>query len=367
MKSINEKIEELVKAINHSPSADNCQPFDYEVVKNILIVKYNRERAAHPLNRNECASFLSIGFLIKYIELASHTLNLAYSEQSYYDQNLEQETILKYTFREKDDKDIEVKTQISLKDLINRSTNRNTFTRNSDSLIKDVKEFIHQSHFTSSCYYSDNVSNKFLKFIASNESTFLSWKTALKALLRWVYFSKDEVVAHKDGIDYRNIGLNFFELKFLKTIKSNELLLNTFIKLKLYLVTAIKLLINLRNSREYIVFTIRNNSHTELINAGKDICYLWVYLNKLGIQTQPMNASALMYWSFLANNDRDSIPHNLHKKAFEVLPTYKFEFGIKEKEIPIFLLRIGKSSELPSEYRSLRRSCNIKVLGKAPL
>jgi len=363
-----DKFLKLLEIINQVPTADNCQPFSYTINNNVLSVGYDPVIAAHPLNKDEVATYITIGILLKYIKLTCHALGI-HPEINLNIIKLNKKSIILTCLLTEDTDDNEV--LYSIDDLLYRYTDRNNFKENKPKERESISEFISSRGDSANVksYYCRKASNRFLSFVAKNDLLLFSWSETFSKLLEWVRFSKRDIAETKDGLDYRNLGCQYFETRLLKLLWHSPFLRALFIKLKLYASAYLKQFFVLRNSKEFLLITSKGKTLDSLVESGELICETWIYLNKIGVSTQPMNASALLFWRRLALGDTNSLSGNAEKRVSLFLQRYAAEFSLEESEYPVFLFRIGRANAFPREHRSLRKksNCCLKLKSDIPI
>ena len=351
------KLNQLLELINAAPTPDNCQPFIYTIENNFLNVEYNPIIAKHPFNKNENAIYITLGILIKYIKLACQALDIR-PEITIDTKNIQNKSTV-ISCKLLASKGV-IPILYSIEDLLNRHTDRNPYRQTSIKKRTKINEFIFakKNDPLAKHYYASEGSKRFMSFVAKNNTFLFNTDFIFSKVLHLIRFSQEELNLKGDGFDYRNLGCNYIETRFLKLLRYSQFLRRCFIKCKLYMILCVKEFFILMSSKEFLLITSKGKALDSLIESGESICETWIYLNKIGVSTQPMNASALMFWSHLALNDKQSLSEKAAARIPLFLRIYHKEFKLEDHEYPVFLFRLGRAKTFPCRYQSPRKESN---------
>jgi sulfur-carrier protein adenylyltransferase/sulfurtransferase len=347
--SLTPQIKNIVKAALMSPSGDNSQPWQYFWDGKELRIEMDQERARHALNRANHASLLSLGCVMESIAIAAPSLGLMPTFE-HEKKRLQAEPHVIVTFEP-----IKKKKEPLHRILFLRTTDRRLFRGGSlkDEIFSQVTQSIqefssHRLHFT------DQYSSQLLNYMSAADCFVLYHKDVHRDLFKWLRFSDRKAEKLRDGLPWRNLGMNYMESRVLAMCKDYKI--QDFFN-KLVFGKQIK-----KNAEKAIMssaalgcITVSLKKVEDLITAGRIWMRVWCHLTAKGYGVQPMTSGVFPIYDLMTGAlDLETLREDyaqLFKGGYGIL---KESFGFAEDEIPVMLFRTGLITPLPAKAKTFR-------------
>ncbi|MBQ8023280.1 MAG: hypothetical protein IJ254_03325 [Succinivibrio sp.] len=273
-------LSEVFYMASLAPSAHNTQMYKVTVNPDLKKVQISLDnsrllKVTDPLKRE---SLISLGAYVRALELAY----LAYGYKTETDVNKDYVAIY---YSQSESADIKVPDNKLLTLMLKRHTDKRDFKTdkiapnvlNEISLtIKNTEYLARQSHnFT---FFKDT----FMK--AFKQQSFD--KATAKELSNWMRFSDKETLTHKDGLSAELLGITGVKKFFYYTFMDHDSVLkDSFATKSLEIAKA-----QANNCAGYLTLKSKSDSFYDLINTGKSLYDLMLYLTDKDIAIQPLSA-----------------------------------------------------------------------------
>jgi nitroreductase len=342
-----DKIERIVRAAALAPSGDNCQPWQFVWNGRELTILHQDARGRHTLNYLNHSSLIALGSVLESIQIAAAHEGLGFSCTLH--PNLKESPGASVRFETVSG----AKKEEDLFRALNlRATDRRMYEGGSlrEPLFASLKEEARQ-HPGFGIYLQDQYSESLLDYIAQTGCYVFETAAAHRDLFQWFRFNDAEAKRLRDGMPWRTLGANIFEVQILKLCKSFAVQqkLNALMFLKLAKEQTRK---SVLSSAGMGLLTISSKSPEDLVAAGRIWMRLWCRLNLNGYGFQPLSAATLPAYDLEAGAPHaDPFYKNLFQSGRKILQQ---AFQFPDSETPLLLFRTGKKAPLPEKCRSLR-------------
>lgn len=351
-----EKLKKIIEASLFYPSGDNSQPFKFKITEeNQVEIFHLSKRGKHKLNFDNVSSFISLGSVIESIKIAASTFKLEVRSTL---KNLinDEGPICIISFKEG-----EIEEDPLAHFLLERKTDRRKFNGGDllDLQVQKINSFENISDTQSvKIHFPKSFDSKFKKFIARCETYVFNDLEALWDILHWINFNSKDDILEKQGLPWKNLGLSRLDAFFISLVKKNHFLIHIFHLFGLNISIMLNALKLLNSSAGTILFTVDNFSNESAFELGKVLQRSWTHLCSIGYGVHPVSASCIPYYYLKKCHKLDKSPRiplkarKFYKEAPEI---YRDYFEIDER-VPLFMIRVGKTSPLPKEMRIGRLS-----------
>lgn len=263
-----------------APSAHNTQMYSVSIYKNSNQVKINLDesrllKVADPLKRE---SLLSLGAYVRALEIA-------YLAYGYKTETKVNESSIYLTYAKLPYSLDEAKKDNILSLMQKRHTDKREFKR--ESIEPKVLNDLSLS-FPNAQYLAYNTSNfEFFKDSFIKAFTEQSYNpSAANELSSWMRFSDSEAKAHKDGLPAEQLGLTGIKKLFYYAFMDHDrVATDSFAKKSVEIAKA-----QAQNCAGYLVLKSKSDNFNDLIETGKTLYDLMLYLTGNNIAIQPLSA-----------------------------------------------------------------------------
>ena len=350
--NISDQIVRVVESCRRIPSGENCQPWSYVWDGQKLSVFHDPDRARNIINYNGYVSFFSLGFLFETMHIAASNEGL----QAKFDWRLEKPS------NENHWANVEFEESKSAPDgllatLPKRFTDRRPFKGGSLSdevfrlVARDAEQFL-----PCRLYFKDKPTSAFLDYACKAETFFWTNQPFHKDYTRWLRLLKREVLATRDGLPWRSLGVNYLVSRVLLACKPYQV---QAVVNKIGYVSIAKKLVKqqILSGAGTCCITIPASNVDNLVSAGRLGMRTWLVLNQHDYGFHPMSLSALItHYSMLGVADQiHPWLSGLGREGETALRDY---FGYGPGEFPIWVFRTGISAGFPKQHLTLRLETN---------
>ncbi|MCY1022296.1 hypothetical protein [Pyxidicoccus sp. MSG2] len=343
-------LERIVLAAIQAPSTENCQPWSFSWDGTVLSVRHDAERSRHVLNRNEHATYVTLGCVLESIAIAATAEGLlAWPTLSLGDGPGTVWATLGFSASAR-----EVHPLVPV--LATRGTDRRLFQGGSsthsvfDVLRGDAGDF-------PGCglHVSARFSKELLDYLTEAESYVWRHEDSLRDVMRWMRLSRDELERTRDGMPWNTFGFDIPDSRLLSLSRS-PLLGGELAGRALGVVAKRWLTMQLRSSAALVCLTVRSTRREDLVASGGLGLRAWLRLNQAGFGVQPLTSPALLAYNAVT----DSLPSTARPEYVALLrggpELIARGFGAPLTELPVWMLRTGRSPPLPPHQRAPRRT-----------
>lgn len=345
----NEARAAIVRAAILAPTGDNSQHWDFLWENDRLLVFYVPEKAKHVLNDHNYASLLSLGGVIESISIsASH-----FGIESFFDYCMDKEGSnlwLRVGFKEAPNKEPDL-----YMDLENRHADRRKFINDKlpESLLKTFKKLGEELKVKVHIFKNDNP--KLRNYLENSEKYIWNNRQVYLDTLKWVRFSKKEVLETRDGMSLANVGVKEFEAPALKALAFSKvlwhLILNTGMKVKVFFDTRAVY----KSSPYFLFFSVDKFDRLDYVRVGRVMFRAWVILNKHSYGVQPMSIACLLPNILREKGELQNCNAFYEEQFRNSHALFESTLGLDEGERVVWGLRTGLTSRLPDDARTTRR------------
>lgn len=345
---------DLILAAGHqAPSADNCQPWLFEIKKDTIFIHHNlsETNANHIYNIDYFADFVSLGMVLENITLQAKALGY-YSDVKLLDP-IPDKPLVEIKIK----KIRESETAEILPMIMQRKTNRKAYDKKQldEKILNFIQKIGKEKGVRVHLVNNRKTIKRFAHIIASHDAILWEDQELRKNLLRMLRFGKK---FHPDGLSLESLELGMKQYIFKPIIK-----LANFFPL-LWKALAIGSILHTRKSIDYsghlAIITVAKKHHPHTyIEGGQAFQAIWLELTKNKIALQPLFGPLAFILNGKLKKGGLSMRHERIRK--KIVSFFSEQFPHIETETPVAFLRIGHAS-FPSETSGRR---NLKQAIKA--
>jgi hypothetical protein len=346
-----QQIRVLVKKAQLSPSGDNCQPWSFEWNGSTLSIFHLESRARHPLDPQGATSVLNLGCLLEAILIAASEIQ---AHASYTLGELVPGSAAPWA---------EVRFRPSMEpldplasSLEKRCTDRRLFQGGnlSATLFKDLVSSENKI-LNAELHRAAQFTSELIQYLLDSETKMVEHPSGLPAILNWVRFSKWHAMKTGDGLSWRNLMAKFWELPLIFLVRNRPWVLKMIRRIvMIQFRKRAKLQVESSAGLVCVSIPASGDDMINIIEAGRLMMRAWLCLNKEGYGVHPLTiASIPILYKKLGVLDNFFTKHVEYITRGERV--LQKAFGISEQRIPIWMIRTGRSTPLPSNARTFRR------------
>ncbi len=353
-----ELVSSILGAALRYPSGDNCQPFRFIIQKDHLEIHFNPESAKHEFDYYKMATCVSLGCLLKAIEIAAAHLGLTTVEKP---ENLVDRPQIWYTVFFSPSA-VAAKNADLFEQLDQRCTSRGTFnsTPRPDLLITQLKN-------QNQVYILEKYTDVFIKNFQTVDALYWLNTSAVRDLFQAVHFSQKSYHQLRTGIFWKELGIRFYEAPCSFLIKKipgvTKILYYPFFRfifngiLKRNILSSSFLVCVTSNCE---VAKNREDFLRDQVNIGKRMMEIWLKCTKEGLLVQPLSIVPFLGNLLYFDHDIAFINQPKNKKTLQHSnEEIRSAFGIPNNQKMGWIMRVGNPPlSVLSPYRSLRLRLN---------
>ena len=330
------------------PSGDNCQPFQLSWKDNSLKIFIKQQRAEHCFNNNNHASLLSLGCLLRCLDLCGSALNL------------DLDVTVASSFKNSLWATVDwVRKPRSIDPLVHEIAKRVTDRRNykfdedsnevTNTILEIGKKYplVHVSLVT-------NYSKEFKSFLAKSEGYLWKNTKAFKDFSEWLRLDQKETESIQDGVNYESLGLSKLDAVIFKLFRRWPRLAKWLWPIGLGVKVRMLTKKQLESSAAVYMYSVKLGDPKAIIQTGESSFETWLYLNSCEYGVQPLTVPTLSIFD-ISNKVQNSTMDKKHKQIFEdgskVLAQ---DFNLPSGYVPLWMFRTGQSHDYPWESRTRR-------------
>jgi hypothetical protein len=330
-----ELLRQLLGAAIRAPTGDNCQPWRFRWDGSTLLVMHEESRGRHAFNRNNHASWLSLGCLLEGLDLAAGRHGLRTRTELTAPNGGLAAPWASITFGTSG-------AQVDpLADALEqRCTDRRPYRREwlpaglVDALTADG-----QSSATARLHLAQNLSEPFGRYVVEGDEIVMRSELAHRDLMKWLRFSSAEAVATRDGMPWWTFA-SYGESRVLKLCRSYSV--QRFAN-RLGFVSAYK-----RNSRRLLaassaigLVTVETPGFHSLVEAGRLFLRSWLRLSLAGYGFQPLTLPSLSVYDFATGAIDGDTPEQFRRLYAGGRQLLQREFAYDAERLPVWMFRTG--------------------------
>lgn len=349
------------------PSGDNAQPFRFRILSQTQFeVFFDNKIAHHRLDPNKTASLLAFGSLLELISLQALKIGYKLEFETYFPQALKQEGLSKWAkVLLRKSKDEISETDLNLQIAIGiRCTDRRNYK--TEPLPERVIQWLtSEANKTESLAFAfhDRLSPQLEKTLLNIEEE--AWKDtkAVADVFSWIRLTDRVAKETRNGMTWRSLGLAFFQKPMVQIFRDFPNFYKFLIPLGATKQNRFILKNQIRHSGGFGWVAIKKYEPLEILEAGRIVMRMWLYLNKQGYGFQPMTLGVLpAFESHFEKLPKDWAPQ-LKSMYNELLDVIQKDSMMKREFIPLWGFRTGLIAPLPVKARTLRQSIHDLIIG----
>lgn len=341
-----EQITEIL-ALSRAPSGDNCQPWKFEWDGIRLNIYHDQVRAAHPLDPEGIASQITLGCLIRAIEIAASYYNYGVTTSLGKLEIGMSEPWAKLQFGAAEvDQD---KALVPF--LATRATDRRLYRKGA----LDPQLFRASRRFEAGCqgpkfYCLAELPPELFRFIVKSEEIMGTHPKLLPAVLEWLRYSVKDARKRGDGLSWRNLGVKFFELPILPLVRRFPSVMKI-LKFTLPQQQRVRVTAQLKSAAGIVCVTLPRHQLNDLCQVGRLMMEIWLELTSQGYGVQPLTLASMLIYANEKKLLESDFDNSIYGPGFEVMQK---SFLLPADEVPVWMIRTGISEPLPANATTFR-------------
>jgi len=332
---IKDDLLKIIDCARLAPSADNCQPWFFEVENNIIYLCHDVENTAanHLYNIDFFADYVSLGAVLENIHIQAH--HLGYSPKISLLEKvrpLAQIEIIKTH---------EPYFSPLLGAIANRKTNRRRYSKKkiSENIQTEIKSMARENNLNIHWIDDPQMIKKFAKIISIHDYILWEDRALRENLVRMLRFEKK---FHPEGLSIDSLELGIKKHAFGPSIK-----LANYVKLiwKMLGIGSVRHTgKTVRNSAAIALLTSPGKHHAHTyIDGGRIFQKIWLNLTGKNMALQPIFGTLSLILNHRLGRGGLSAKHEKIQK--EITAFFHENFLNFKNETPIALFRVGYAKE----------------------
>ena len=342
------QVERIVAGAATAPSADNCQPWRFRWDGAELTIRLDPERARHVVDHRHHASLFTLGGVLEALSIAASDERLEARPRLSLDRpaGAPWATI---RFTAGPDAPHELAGALRL-----RCTDRRFFQGGalSDGVFDEIRRDA-AGRPDCAVHLCERYPEDLVDYLAQADTYVWRHAEVYRDIIAWIRFTRAEVEATRDGIPWNSFGIDLPEIGALR-ISRARLVQALIPRLRLEVASRRWVARHVASSAALACFTVRRASPEGLVAAGGLALLSWVRLSCAGYGVQPLGIQSLQIY----NAATCGLPAGT-RPGFDALfrggrEVVARAFGIPDGELPVWMLRTGRTTPLPADARTLR-------------
>jgi hypothetical protein len=343
-----EQIARMVTAANTAPSGDNCQPWHFHLAGGELSITHDAARARHLLNHNDFCSLLALGCVLEALEIAASVEGLRCEPQLSLDAPRGGPWARVRFARS------EAPPHPLAAALFARCADRRLHRGGSTAhpvfaaIRRDGQRFD-----DAALHVIAGPDPALMRYLLDSDRYVWRHPQIVDDILPWIRFTREEILATRDGIGWASLGFDLPEIPGLGLTRWRPLP-RIIDRLHLFSVARRWFHLTLRSAAALLCVTVTTPRKASLVSAGRLAYLAWVRLNQAGFGVQPMTIQAMpIYHVEVGGLPEGTLPefHEHYRRGRAVVAR---GFNYPDAELPVWMFRTGQSSPLPASLKSLR-------------
>jgi len=349
-------LDKIIDAAIAAPSAGNNQPWKWVFSQGILFLFHDKYRSWSWGDYYEMGAHMALGAAIENVHLQAGVLDLK-DDIELFPFNDEPGLIAAIRFS-KSGSTPDIASISIAEHLFTRHTNRKLGNRqklDADFYLQ-LQQVVGKFKNVNIFYTEDeNELNELSEIIAECDKVRLLHELGHEEFYHEIRWNRDEAEKTKDGVELASVDISQSEIAGFKVAgdwKAVKLLSewdkgDAFKKLSLKAVKC---------ASAFIVFTIPEFTHAQLINAGMAVQNAWIFANQQGVSVHPMLSPAF-FFNRLIHGRGEEIPPRVAEKLYllreRFTKIFPLDTGINGEQKEVFLMKVAIADEMC--IKSLRK------------
>lgn len=340
-------LTEILSAGQAAPSADNSQPWFFEVSENAIYLHHDLENthANHLYNIDFFADYVSLGGVIE--NIFQSALSLGYETNVTFETGQKNNVAAKITF----EKAAEVKPSTLIDAVHGRRTNRRThFSKPLPRERMQTSEDTAQKHNLKLYWITDpNQIRDFARAIATHDAILWEDKALRENLVRML---RIENKYHPDGLPLESLELGVKKYFFPPAIKIGNLINFMWEAMSFGSRDHTRRLIRKSAALGFLIAPEKEHSPQAYIEGGRAFQNIWLNLSRNNVALQPMFGALALILNKRLN--RGGLKPGHEKIRDEISDFFHKQFPELESSVPISFFRAGYADK-PSATSGRRK------------
>ena len=347
-----EQIKSIVAAAARAPTGDNTQPWTFSWDGRILTVWFDPSKARHVLDAGLSATKISLGCVLESASIAASAHGLSTESKFIGLSPAERQRAAELSFITSNQK------PDTLLDAVGkRTTDRRPFRKGVLPVgdltavwqLFDERELVRPD-------FVDSIPPDLYDYIIEAESLVTQHPSIFLDTLPWIRLNDRETARTLDGMPWRGTGVSVLQypaLHLMRAVPRLFPLLSRSGMKRIHTATVKRLL---DSSAGLLCISTAEPGTQALISAGRLTMRLWLRLTQLGYGVQPLTISSLSVY-----NARIGVLDGASARLFgsryaEGEEILRRAFRMPAGNVPVWMLRTGLSSPLPSSWLTPRKT-----------
>jgi len=347
-------LEEILWYGVMAPSGDNCQPWDFKMDGDSLLILNNESRDRSLFNVSKTASFIACGALIENISIAGKALGYSVDKTTLFPDGDSAPIVARISFQKSTKKE-----EYLFPFLDKRCTNRKPFKSKplEKTTVKRLKTIAKDRGYGELTLIEDRATIKQVAQVASiNDRLLFENRQLHDFLFEHIRWTKKEIETTRDGMDINTLGLFPVEQQGFGMLKHWTLvrIMNCFGMSRMLPIRSSMIY---KSSSAFGLLQMSGKTPKDFVNGGRALQRIWLAATAEGLSFQPTTGITFLIQRLYMDNGKGLSPGEV--KIVETAETRLKElFPTTRDKAIIMLFRIGQSG--PPKAYSLRRKINLQ-------
>ena len=272
-------------AIQKSPTGGNSKPFACNWKDNEIHITYSAQLAKHYLNRNDHTSYISLGCLIKSIEVAASKFELLSIV------NLSEDKLNARIKFQKQNTSMHISNLFD--SLMSRSTYRGKFKKSSNKNLRSQTVQHRQAEISIDYQFNQSLTKKFKKYLTQSESYMWLQVCALKDFISEIRFFSHLSSQQQRGISSYELGISIVDQALLFLLKPAPLVLSFIRRVPILNFPMLQNSSRVLKNSNFCLFRTKELNPLSLIAVGEVAMQTWLEIESQGFKAQPMSLATI--------------------------------------------------------------------------
>jgi len=355
------QIDCIAKAVLQVPSAENCQPWQIVIDKNVIEIFHLSQRAKLATYPDD-VSVLGLGMIAETIDLVCKNEGLEARKTFFLENRSDHFPWLKAEIHEK-----KTVPDPLVKAIFLRHTDRRWYNGGSlnDPVFQEAcDEAVKFSEV--SLYFTNHYPEKYLKLLSSADEIVMNWEKLRHDLMQWARFTDKDIKRTRDGMTWRSFlrGKENWLYYLRSRIWHLAARLDYFpaflqaLETRFFDDSAELSPTSYDDGAGIGCITVNSDRTDDLVAAGRLMLRIWLLFNQNKYGFQPLTNLSITVYALSCGKFK--LPENLSHLMDKGYETLQEMFGFPNKELPVICFRTGLSmGDYLPKTRSLRREEHI--------
>ncbi|MGD8387315.1 MAG: ThiF family adenylyltransferase [Desulfobacteraceae bacterium] len=345
----NELVRFLVEAGSWAPSADNCQPWEFNWNGEQLELRSNPKRTGFFYDVRNESTLMTFGAVLENMDIAASHYGLGLQTQYHVSNEPNSQQQVDISFVKREGTESELFSSLPLRRINRRPYDKRPIEKN---LVTRLFSAVHETEGAQLLWIDDKERQKTLqRIIFSADRILFEEKRLHQGLFRWVRMKgMEDTLSENEGMGTSELELGLMG-GLIFPVVANWRMLSFLNKIGMSRALGLNSIKLLRRTPAYALITMGERSPESYIEGGRALERFWISACGAGLAVQPMAG-----FIFLLNHyhhDGASQFRPAHKKMIQEMESRYLGLLQDEKaRVPIMFFRVGYAS--PQKVSSRR-------------